>query len=90
MEVKVGENMRINKQDRSGKTKIVLTCTMALLMAACAERPANMTPEEAAEYRGAEEVRVKEMLSETSPRNQNHLPKAVPEFRAKIPRIGPD
>lgn len=47
-------------------------------------RPENMTPEEEAEYQRAESQRAREMLSDTSPRNMNNLPKAIPEFRTRF------
>ncbi len=69
--------------------KLVFFCAIVILLSACGERrPLGMTPEEAAAYQSAEDRRVKEMLSETAPRNQNNLPKAVPEFRAWFPGIG--
>lgn len=72
------------------KCKIVLMCLMLGVLSACAsQRPANMSPEEEASYLEAEGQRAKEMLSETSPRNMNQQPKAVPEFRASIPNWRP-
>jgi hypothetical protein len=72
---------------KSGK-KIAIISVMVTLMLGCAQRPTNMTPEEEAAYRDAEQARAQEMLSETSPRNMNQLPKAMPEFRANVPGIG--
>lgn len=50
------------------------------------EAPPMTQAQEAADQEATEQ-RAKEMLSETSPRNMNEQPKAVPEFRTRVPGI---
>ena len=69
--------------------KAVLVGTLVVGLFGCAPRPDNMTPVQEARYQEAEDQRVQEMLSETSPRNMSPQPKAVPEFSTTIPGIRP-
>ena len=57
----------------------VLVCILALFIAGC-QRPQSGTPAE----EEAQEERMRAFLNDSSPRNMNQQPKAVPEFRKNI------
>ncbi len=78
------KNERIWKRIKNKKTYVFISVLMLSSLWGCARSPEAVTPEQRLMDKMQEQGMVREVLEETSPRGLNNLPKAVPEFRARL------
>lgn len=78
-----------------GKTRSIIQFSLMSIFAGlalttqcgCAPKPPfPCSPEEAMIDRAEEQAMVRDVLCDTSPRNMNNLPKAIPEFCTTLPK----